>query len=68
MSQKNRVRRMLEVGPVCGTALLDERIPRYAARIAELRGEGMPIVTRRCESHRHVSKQVEYLVVEPSLF
>jgi len=53
---------MLETGPVCGTALLDERMPRYAARIAELRGEGMPIVTRRCESHRHASKQYEYVL------
>jgi len=68
MSQKTRVRRMLEDGPVCGTRLLDERIPRYAARIAELRGEGMLIVTRRCEAHRHASKQIEYLILEPSLF
>ena len=68
MSQKERIRRILADGPVCGTALLDLRMPRYAARIAELRGEGMLIETRRCESHRHVSKQVEYLVPSPSLF
>ena len=68
MSQKTRIKRMLETGPVCGTALLDERMPRYAARIAELRGEGMLIETRRCESHRHVSAQVEYLVPSPTLF
>jgi len=68
MSQKQRVRRMLEDGPVCGTRLLDERIPRYAARIAELRGEGMLIETRRCEAHSHRSAQVEYLVPSPTLF
>ena len=68
MSQKQRVRRMLEDGPVCGTRLLDERIPRYAARIAELRGEGMLIETRVCKAHRHASRQYEYVIKEPSLF
>ena len=68
MSQKQRIANLLRDGPVCGTALLDLRMPRYAARIAELRAEGMLIETRRCESHRHVSAQVEYLVPSPTLF
>ena len=68
MSQKQRIANLLRDGPVCGTALLDLRMPRYAARISELRAEGMLIETRVCESHRHASKQIEYVVLSPSLF
>ena len=62
MSQKQRIANLLRGGPVCGTALLDLRMPRYAARISELRAEGMLIETRVCESHRHASKQYEYVL------
>ena len=70
MSQKDTILRRLLEAPVCGTRLLELRIPRYAARIAELRAEGMNIVTRRCENpnHFHKSKQIEYVLGHQRLF
>jgi hypothetical protein len=49
---------MLARGWVCGTEFLDERMPRYGARIFELRRRGCLIVSRTCGNpqHRHVSK------------
>ena len=70
MSQKERILRRLLEAPVCGTRLLELRIPRYAARIAELRADGHSIITRRCENpnHRHSTKQVEYVLGHQRLF
>ena len=70
-TQKDQVLRWLGRGPVCGTTLLAAHIPRYAARIAELRDEGYDIVTERCvnEHHAHVTRQVQYrLVTSDTLF
>lgn len=51
---------------VCGTELLQARIPRYSARILELRAAGYRIVTRPCSKtfHYHDSRQVEYVLDE----
>jgi len=63
-SQKERIRQWLTQGPICATTLLANYIPRGAARIAELRSEGLPIVTRPCTnpSHMHDSRQIEYVI------
>lgn len=46
---------------VCGTELLGRYIPRYAAVIHKLRGQGFTIETRPCtRNHTHDSPQVEY--------
>ena len=65
MSQKSHIHRLLQTGPVCGTRLLELHIPRYAARISELRGEGLNIITRPCENpnHYHNTAQVEYVLL-----
>lgn len=70
VSQKDVIRAMLQRGPTCGSVLLEERFPRYAARIHELRGEGMEISTRRCENpwHAHVSRQVEYVLEDERIY
>jgi len=64
MNQRERVLGWLMQGPVCGTTLLAEMIPRYAARISELRRDGHVIGTRRCsnQQHHHQSRQVEYVL------
>ena len=61
---------MLMDGPVCGTEFLDEHIPRYAARISELRATGVPIETRPCRGshHHHITRQVQYVLVSERLF
>lgn len=48
---------------VCGTEFLDLYMPRYAARVLELRGEGWQIVTQECKQHAHETKQVEYVLL-----
>ena len=58
---------------VCGTRLLDMHLPRYAARISELRVEGYTITTRTCRHpyHQHSTRQVEYVLHtdgQPPLF
>lgn len=65
-TQKEKVLWRIQQGPACGTVFLQRHIPRYAARVAELRAEGWNITTRTCENvlHHHVSRQVEY-VLEP---
>lgn len=61
-SQKARILHALEnsrIG-VCGTTLLARNMPRYAARIGELRADGVDIVTEPCNLHWHVTRQVKY--------
>jgi len=62
MSQSSRVLDMLVRGWVCGTEFLDERIPRYGARIFDLRRRGYCIVRRPCGNpqHHHRSAQDEW--------
>jgi hypothetical protein len=62
MNQRERVLGMLQAGPVCGTDLLREFIPRYAARILELRQQGWMISSRPCKNqwHDHRTPQTVY--------
>lgn len=53
MSQRERVLARLKQGPTCGTEFLDMRIPRYSARILELRQAGHIIVNRPCQHYYH---------------
>ena len=64
-TQTEQVLAMLRTGPVCGTRFLARRIPRYPARIWELKQEGHAIAKRRCTNpdHRHVSAQWEWCLV-----
>jgi len=64
MSQKQRVLNALKMQPVCGTSFLDWHIPRYAARIWELRAEGYEIASRPCRLHSHESPQTVYELAE----
>ncbi len=64
MTQKDRILSALRMEPRCATTFLDWRIGRAAARIAELRGEGYEIITRRCQLHHHDNPQVVYELVE----
>jgi hypothetical protein len=69
VSQHDRVLFLLRRGWVCGTEFLDERIPRYGARLFSLRRKGFVIVRRPCANptHRHQSRQDEWrLIAEPT--
>jgi hypothetical protein len=67
MSQSHRdhILSMLLDGPVCGTTMLREYMPRYAARIGELRNDGYNIKTVTCKvgTHEHRTRQVQYELV-----
>jgi hypothetical protein len=63
-SQKQRILGALKLGPVCGTTLLGWSMPRYAARIYELRAEGHEITSRPCQLHHHESPQIVYELAE----
>ena len=63
MGQRDRILRMLtDTYPdgVCGTVFLRERMPRYAARIWELRAKGCAIQTEPCQDHAHETRQTVY--------
>ena len=66
MTQRERVLLMLKAGPVCGTDFLSAYIPRYSARILELRQQGFLIVNRPCrmEHHGHRSGQTVFELEE----
>lgn len=66
LTQKERIMLLLRTGPVCGTDLLKYHMPRYAARINELRNDGHTIARRRCERHQHSSTQYEYVLIDPN--
>ncbi len=68
MSQDARVLEMLRRDWVCGTTFLDEGMPRYAARICELRQRGCMIARKPCNdpTHHHSSRQEQWrLMAEP---
>jgi hypothetical protein len=46
----------------CGTAMLEGGMPRYAARIFELKARGVRVVRRRCAdpAHRHQGTQYQW--------
>ena len=62
MTQRQQILERLKARPTCGTVFLKMQIPRYAARISELRGDGWWITTRRCREagHGHRTRQVVY--------
>ena len=62
MTQQERIQLHLQDEPTCGTSFLNWHIPRYAARIHELRGKGYQITSERCqiEYHHHLSAQTVY--------
>lgn len=62
--QRDRVLGALKLGPTCGTTFLEWRIPRYGARVYELRQEGYEIVSRPCRMHRHENPQIVYELTE----
>lgn len=50
---------------MCGTEFLDMHIPRYAARIHELRNKGYWISSERCKEHNyHKTAQTLYRLIE----
>lgn len=65
-TQRERVLRMLEEGPVCSTSMLEAYIPRGAAVIWDLRQEGKTITTQPCSRphHSHDTPQIEYELLE----
>ncbi len=70
MSQKSRVLAVLRrYDVVCGVDLLDDHMPRYAARIDELRKEGYEIDTVPCPlwSHSHTSRIASYRLLYPMI-
>lgn len=62
MNQRERVLMMLKSGPVCGTDFLKVYVPRYSARILELRQQGHVIESRPCKNtwHGHATAQTVY--------
>ncbi len=64
-SQETRILNLLKGGPVCGGMLLTLRMPRYSARIAELRAKGHEIETVKCQ---HYGRTADFVLVQPSLF
>ena len=62
MSQCDRILNLLKDGRVCGATLLEYRMPRYSARIGELRERGHRIETLKCE---HLTTLADF-VLEPS--
>jgi hypothetical protein len=64
MTQAERILSALRMGPVCGTEFLAWHIPRYAARIHDLRRQGHQIETKPCRLHDHESAQVVYELAE----
>ncbi len=75
MSQKQVTLAMLRNVPdgICGTVFLQNNIPRYSARIADLRADGYTIDTLPCDHpyHHHASRQWKFAlaaVSQPALF
>lgn len=64
MNQRDRILAALKLEPRCGTTFLNWRIPRYSARIGELRAEGYEITTRPCTLHEHETRQTVFELVE----
>ncbi len=65
-SQETRILNLLKNGgPVCGGLLLTLKMPRYSARIGNLRSLGHEIVTVKC---KHYGRTADFVLVEPTLF
>jgi len=64
MSQSDTVLWMLRRGWTCGSEFRDDaHIPRYSARLTELRASGWGLDRRKCTRHRHKTVQYEWRVV-----
>lgn len=61
--QKQKVLEMLRAGPVCGTVFLKEHLPRYGARLWDLKKLGYEIERTRCFDHQHVSTQYKWKLI-----
>ena len=63
-TQRDKILSWMSDNPICATTLYAQHIPRAAARIGELRGEGWDIETRTCTQghHNHRTRQVEYVL------
>lgn len=75
MNQRETVLYMLTNNPqgVCGTRFLELHIPRYSARLGELKKEGHVISRRTCTNPHHGHRGVQYEwflseVDQPALF
>jgi len=68
MSDKQKIHRWLLEGPVCSLRFYTEGPGRGAARIADLKRDGLNIESKPCvkDWHRHNGKRyVEYTLVPP---
>jgi len=66
MSDKQKIHRWLREGPVCSMRFVVEGPSRGAARISDLKRDGLNIMSQRCEQdwHRHNGKRyVEYTLI-----
>ena len=75
MTQRDRVANSLRRAPdgICARWFVYEMhpgIPRAAARISDLRAEGMDIRTERCDlyHHEHMTSHVKYRLAIGGLF
>lgn len=65
LTQLDRVRLQLQRGWICASQFLDQHIPRYGARIHELKRQGYSIERRLCAHpwHNHRSTQYQWRIV-----
>ena len=66
-SQTDKVLAMLRDAKmgVCATDFNRAYIPRFGARLKELRDAGHLIEKRKCFSHNHHTHQVRYVLIAP---
>ena len=64
-NQRAFVKWLLNYAWVCGTQFLEVNVPRYGARIAELKKEGVDVRRRICANpgHHHQTRQYEWRIV-----
>jgi hypothetical protein len=62
MTQHERIIKMLQTAPVCGSTFLEAYMPTYSQRIGELRKKGYRIYRVKCpyDEHRHQSGIATY--------
>lgn len=63
-SQRKRILDALKLEKRCGTDFLGWGIPRYSARIGELRADGHDIATQPCRLHHHETTQYVYVLLD----
>ena len=67
MNQRERVLALLRDGPQCTSDFAAAYLPRFGARIWELRRAGHTITNRRCDKHPHPKRSgcVLYTLEKP---